>query len=229
MLNVRELEFASCVEQEYLLHGGIPSYDKINTLMRITRAFYERCLKMDEVQEHLENLGVPIKSLLGDLPRGALSVEQLRCINTLLDFNDTRSDRKKLESLGVKSSTYQAWKSDPAFQSYIQQRANKLFGNNLDEVDRALLDNARSGDISSIKLIYELTGKYNPRADGQIDAKALITQILEIIILEVQDPETIKRISSKLQLLAVGGKLKQEPSFLDTNVIDTVALGELSA
>lgn len=222
-MNDRELQFCSVVEQEYLLHGNLPTYERVDTLMHLTRKFYERCLTSEDCRKHLEEMGVPIRRILGasDIKPGALSIEQLRCVNKLLDFNDTRSDKKKLEEIGVPSWKYQTWKKDPAFQAYIRERANNLIGDNIDEVDRALLDNARSGDISSIKLIYELTGKYNPRADGQVDVRAILTQVQEIIMRRVKDPETIAAIASDFQLLAstnrVGPRVIEavEPAAID--------------
>lgn len=221
-MNSRELEFCTFVEQEYLLHSAIPSYDRVDEYMTCTRAWYQRCLDSEEVQNHLTQRGVPIKRILSGQKAGALTAQQLICANTLLDFNDKRSDRKKLQDLEIPTATYAAWKKDPGFQDYMRQRAENLFGDNLDEVHRALLDNARSGDISSVKLIYELTGRYNPRADGQIDTRAVITKVLESIMRHVKDPETIKAIAADFQLIATS-------SHIGGPVIDTVATRSISA
>lgn len=222
-MNSRELEWATIVEQEYLLTSNLPTYDRVNSLMNCTQSFHQRCLDDEEIQNHLQGRGIPIKRILGNLPVGALTPEQLICVNTLLDFNDTRSDSRKLKDLGIKPSTYATWKKDPAFQAYINQRAENLFGDNLDEVHRALLDNARSGDISSIKLIYQLTGRFDPNAAGQINAKAIITQVLESIMRHVKDPEVIKAIAADFQLIATSNNLGQP------QVIESVATRAISA
>jgi hypothetical protein len=222
MLDSRDLQFASYFEQEFMLRGDIPSKDRCREVLPfVTPQFYESRLRNKEFQEHLENLGVPIRRIIHNLPPGVLSIEQLRAINILLDFNDTRSDKKKLESLGIKTSTYQTWKKDIAFQDYIAKRALNLIGDNLDEVDRALLDQARSGELGAIKFIYEVTGRHDPKRDSQINLKEIIHLILEVIIQEVKDPETVKRIATKLNLIIAGKKLSDinKPE----NIIDTVA------
>lgn len=223
MLSSEDLQFASYVEQVYRLRGDLPSRDNCReVLIFVSARYYENRMRNAEFQEHLENLGVPIKRIINDLPPGALTIEQLRCINTLLDFNDTRSDKSKLKDLGIKTNTYQAWKKDPAFQNYISQRALNLIGDNIDEVDRALFDQARSGEISAIKFLYEVTGKYDPKRNDQLNAKELITLIIDILTQEIKDPELLQRIATRMQLMITGNKLGNQ------NFVETVARQELT-
>lgn len=221
-MNSRELEFAIIVQQEFGLHGHIPSYERVDELMTCTRAFYTRCLESEDVRNHLRTEGIRVEQLLQERT-GALSAEQLKCINTLLDFNDNRSDRQKLKALNIPSTTYAAWKKDPGFQAYMQQRAENLFGDNLDEVHRALLDNARSGDISSIKLIYELTGRHNPNAKEPINTRQVLTLVIESIMRHVKDPAAIEAVAADLRLIIQSQQTGTAP------VIEAVADKALTA
>lgn len=221
-MNNRELEFAIIVEQEFMLHGHIPSYERVDELMGCTRQFYSRCLENEDIIGHLQVAGIRIPQLIQGRT-GALSAEQLKCVNTLLDFNDNRSDRQKLKALGISSATYSTWKKDPGFQAYMQQRAENLFGDNLDEVHRALLDNARSGDISAIKLIYELTGRHNPNAKDPINTRQVLTLVVESIMRHVKDPEAVAAVAADLRLIL------QSQQTGATAVIDSIAQNQLSA
>lgn len=137
-----------------------------------------------------------------------LSPLQYVTANMMLDMTDQRSEKKKLQDLGVSTQTYAMWKRDPVFNEYIMQRAELVLDDSLPDIHMALADKARMGDVSAIKFLYEMTGRYKQEtASGaagtsQIsDFRTLLIQILEIINEEVDDPETAIRIGERFKLL----------------------------
>jgi hypothetical protein len=125
-------------------------------------------------------------------------------INTLLDYNDNRPDHVKIKSVGVTTTQYQRWKSDPGFQAYYNQRVSKIVGEDIGEVDRALFDAARSGDIGAIKLLKAYTGQYRESSgNSAIDVMHIIIKIQEILVTHIKDKELLASIGTNLKPLRI--------------------------
>lgn len=214
-----EVDFLTYMEQCWALNGALPTHDMCEKTLGISRARYERLWSDVRVQAYLEERGIPVQRYLnGQSAPDVLSPLQLRTINTLLDFNDTRPDHKKLKDLGVGSAKFQAWKKDPVFAAYLRQRGENLFGENLDEVHRAVLDSARSGDLNAAKTIYKITGYFDDQ-QNVIDANALITSILEILQKRINDPALLGAISQ--DMLALSQQVNRARPILEMPAITT--------
>ena len=61
---------------------------------------------------------------------------------------------------------------------------------------------AVNGDQKAIEFAFELTGKHNPRAQEAINVALVLQQVLEAIKDEVRDPDTLRRLSSRIALAA---------------------------
>jgi hypothetical protein len=135
----------------------------------------------------------------------ALSPLQLIAVNTMLDLIDQRSEKKKLQDLGISTVQWQTWLKDKTFSSYLHQRAEAMLGDHQHEAQLALLDKIRMGDINAIKYYNEMTGKYvQQTASGSgttqlTDFKQLLIRILEVIDDEVDDPDTAIRIAERFK------------------------------
>jgi hypothetical protein len=144
--------------------------------------------------------------------KSKLTPLQLALANSMLDLNDPRPIRKKLQDAGVTTYQYNAWQRDDEFKAYMQQRAEDLLGDVQHEVLLALTDRAIGGDTKSIELYLELTGRYTRASATNQGASAeqmqvLVMRIIEIIIDEVHDPEVAARIADKLKGLTVGASI----------------------
>lgn len=128
-----------------------------------------------------------------DLPwqERTLSPIQLMVANCMLDLVDTRSQKKKLQDLGVSTSQYQMWLKDPVFSNYMKSSAQSMVGEQEHEVYLALLDKVRMGDSKAISMYLEMQGIYVPERGQNVgttamsDFKMLMIKILEIIQEEV--------------------------------------------
>lgn len=166
------------------------------------------------VGEALLERGIDVSKLRAPTEKHAkLSPIQLLAANRLLDLTDTRSDRKKLQDIGVTSLQYTAWLADPEFSKYLRERAESLLGSSQHEILLALMDKVKSRDTAAIKLALEVTGRHvsqtgsNPSGASSHDISSIITRVVEIIIDEVEDQPTAMRIAERIQGLVIGGQV----------------------
>lgn len=206
-----QLQFITLADQYWLIHGvlftkeqaeetyGLPSswYDKFIADAGVLAALKERGLK-----------GLPAAKAGALWKEHVLTPEQLLIANTMLDLVDTRSQKKKLADNNIATRTYNRWLKDPAFQNYLRERAESMLGENQHEAHLALLDKVRLGDIKAIQYYNEMTGRYTQAAarngngpNSVVDVQNLLIRILEIVQDEVDDPNTIIKISERLKAL----------------------------
>lgn len=135
----------------------------------------------------------------------ALTPQQLIVANIMLDLVDTRSEKKKLQDLGVSTLKYQMWLKDPVFNQYLVDRAESMMGESQHQALLALQDKVRMGDLPSIKLYLEMTGRFVQQTTAvagttpMADFKVMLTRLIEIISDEVHDPQVAGIISDRIQ------------------------------
>jgi hypothetical protein len=218
-LNRDEYELLSFIEQSWLRSGAVPSKERCEQI-GFNGALYKGCFKNREFLDACEERGIVINKTVGgtlvpvggDVPANSvLTAEQLAVANAMLDLQDTRSQKKKLQDLEVSTAKYNAWLRDGAFQTYLRERAEALLGDGLPEAHMALLDRVRSGDVNAMKFYYEMTGRYVPQsAKGtNIDVMALMTSVVEVIQRHVHDPKVQVAISDDLLALARASAMAQ--------------------
>src|SRR6266542_3936069 len=197
LLDERQVGFVTYIEQYYLLYQRLPSFELVRLNTGITQNVYDGYWASQTVRNALLDRGIALRVPASDgRTSDALDAQQLLAINVLLDFNDTRPDHKKLTDLGITTRTYQAWRKDPAFQDYLRQRAESMLDNSLDEIHRAVLDSARSGDMQAIKIIYDKLGYYRSNDDNSVDIRSILIQIVEIMQKHLSDdPAKLQSIS----------------------------------
>jgi hypothetical protein len=209
-LTVNQRHFCVFVEQIFRLHNQLPTADLLDSNDRGLglhpvgeRGYWARYYNDKRVQEYLKGVGVDIVKLMEK--SNVVTPLQLLTINTLLDFNDKRSDSRKLKELGVATKDYQAWLSDPAFKAYFSDRVQKMLDlDAVQDVDRALYERAISGDTKAIQYFNEFTGRYRPAdKDKDIDVGLLIIRILETLQRHLGDqPDKLTMIARELESFA---------------------------
>lgn len=166
----------------------------------------------------------------------ALQPLQLLVANTMLDLVDTRSQKKKLQDLGVSTMLYNLWLKDPIFQTFLQERAEAMLGENQHEAHLALLDKVRMGDMKAIQYYNEMTGRYAPASSTNsgttiaLDFKNLMIRVLEIINDEVEG-DTAVRIAERLRGIigatSTAGELMRASASLEAEPIDVPMIAEV--
>jgi hypothetical protein len=192
-----EKELVNYVEQYWYLEGKLPSASLIAKELQCSNNTVDAALENSEVITALTNRGIKVPG-----SRNHLSPEQLLLANSLLDYSDTRSQKKKLSDLGIPSSKYQAWLKQPAFANYLRTRSEQVLADSLHEANLALVDNVRRGDTSSLKLYYEMVGRWSSKTVSEVNIEFLMMKILEVIQRHVTDPEALTGIAEELGALA---------------------------
>ncbi len=234
-LDEEEFDFVNIVHQHYVTHGefltpvGLEKYG-------ISEYDYKRLIAKPKVLTAIRQREVPIKEAIegaAEWRKNALSAEQIMAANFMLDLNDTRSDKKKLQDLGISTQQWNAWMREPAFAEYLENNVSHLIKTSAHEADVALLDKVKAGDLASIKYFHEYTNKYVSRAnqpagttvnvglDGDAARlRAILSDVIEIIVDEVDDGAVGARIGDRIKALAA--KYAMLDGF-ETGPIDTGA------
>lgn len=208
-----EIQLLTFLDQQYHLTGTLLTAEKAYEEYGIPVKDFEQAFKKPAFRDALTERGVVFERISPYADNAkwiskSLTPIQLLAANSLLDLTDTRTNKKKLQDLGITTAKYNAWLKDPVFKDYLSARAKQLIGDNEHEVDLALLDRVRSGDMKAISYYNEFTGRYTPassrqtpNANGNIDVQVILVRVIEIINEEVQDPKEILAISNRLRSL----------------------------
>lgn len=192
--------------QHYNIHGTVLTAEQANEQFGIPVGLVRKALQDTEFKEALEEQGITFRESKNEWMNKGLTAQQLMVANALLDLTDTRSQKKKLQDLGISTLQYQTWLKDIVFKEYLHTRAEQLMGEAKHEVSQALRDRIRAGDLKAIAYYNEMMGIYvQPRSNsyginGQ-DIHQIIVQIIEIIDEEVLNPDVKLAISERLKAL----------------------------
>lgn len=140
----------------------------------------------------------------GITKRDYLTPEQLAVANSIMNLSDKRSITKKLQDFGVSPAKYSNWKKNPIFNGYLRESTEAQLGNSVPDVHLALIDAASSGDISAIKLFYEITGRHTQNSQQNVNLQVMLTGVIEAIAEFVPDPVIIQKIAAKIQETSQG-------------------------
>ena len=225
-LSPLQYELLTLIEQEYSLTGEFVSKDAAVASLSFTgrpfsHANYVAFLSNPTFLAALTNRGIRIPGAVGafgeskalshtitvDGPDGkprevavtaVVTAEQMSAVATIMDRHDTRSDKKKLQDLGIPTQKWQAWQRDAAFSSYYRSRAESLFGDMLIDAPRALQQNIARGDLGSIKLVYEMTGRWSDKKRDDLPIDFIIMKVLEVMQRYITNPSDLEAAASEL-------------------------------
>lgn len=193
--NPAELELLNFIEQKYLMVGLIPTKDYCEQIGICSVSTYEAAFGRQAFRQALQDRGI---SWRADTIRDedVLTPEQMAAVNLVLDYSDKRTRAAKLKTIGVTTQKWNAWNKQGAFAEHITKRSEDSVGN-VSESHISLLSAVQSGDVSAIKLHYEISGRYNPRDQG-IDVQGLLVTIISILQRLIPDPVLLSAISTEL-------------------------------
>jgi hypothetical protein len=218
-------EVLTAFDYEWHITGGNPDPPTIRKDYGIPVDTYNAYLALPAFQSAMKIRGLPLPAFkdsssdsepVGNSPVGIkakLTPIQLVVANSIMDMEDTRSTKKKLQDVGCTTTQLNAWYKDKEFTSYLQQRAEQLIGTDLKhEALLALADRVRSGDMKAIEYYHEFSGQFvrqsaNSSSGANLDVQSIITRIIEIVVDEVEDSETAIRIANRLKGLVLGNQV----------------------
>lgn len=222
-------------ETQWVLHGELPGFEKASFAFDwATPDFIQGCYDDETFRKGLVARGItPPPTSNEPHYEGVLTGRQVAAIRAIYDIHDNRSDRKKLQDLNISTQEWNGWKKDPTFAKVIAQLTEALFGDNIDEVYRAIVDQARGGDMSAAKLVLEITGRWSPR-QGDVDVSRIVQVFIESVVRHVSDPSVIEAIASDLQAITgtLGATVGQRAvgNVVQSNAVQSqVVRGELAS
>lgn len=152
-------------------------------------------LNTDEYLLAMEKLGVELDPI-----NSGLTVEQMGLLTILSNPADGRDLKRKLSHAGITWNKYQAWLSQPVFEKHHEEILGKTLKQMMPVAKQMIAAKIAAGDTAMIKFGMEVTGEHDPASKKQVDAKAFIGILLEIIEEEVKDPSVLQRIGAKISL-----------------------------
>lgn len=193
-----ELDVIFFIERFAATNGRAPQRREID--LRFTGlddSFHENFRANPLVQKSFKTRGIvypPMQDKLTD--------EQMHAIATMLDPYDRRSDEKKLRDLGITTRQWATWLLDEQFAQYVSDRSELFLKNSVFEAHKGVIKGARNGNIAAVKTLYEVTGRYRPNEEQQIDIRRVLHTFIEVIQKYVKDPIVLHSIAMDLSSVA---------------------------
>ena len=184
-------QIAASIQQYSIIHDKLPNVDELSDYTGYTVEVIYATMAKPNFEMILSQLGMDTfhPKSHGVNPRKVLTPIQVMAANSVLNFHDKRTLRQKLGDFGIKTSTWNGWMdTNWALQEYVQKKA----GGDLMKLDYItnvkLAEAVGEGDMIAIKLVKELTGKHTPRIQVDLNVGLLLTRLVEIIQVRVEDP-----------------------------------------
>lgn len=137
---------------------------------------------------------------------------QMAAVAMMTNYTDRRSDEKKLRDVGITAREWATWLLDDKFQEYLTSRSERMLAGAQHEAHLGLIKGMRNGNVASVKLYNEMTGRYNPEADNQVNIRMLLHSFIEILQRHISDPVMLHRIASELTQAASREQLGMAPT-----------------
>lgn len=191
------IDMVHYVERYHATHGEPPNDDQMLKRFNVAQPMLEEFKVSELVQQSLRTRGINYPAA-----KDFLNDRQLAAIATMTNYVDRRSDEKKLRDIGISPREWATWLLDNNFQSYLSERAERMFLGAQHEAHLGLIKGLRNGNVASVKLFNEMSGRHNPEAENNLNIRILMAGIIEILQLEIKDPIVLHRIATKMMNLA---------------------------
>lgn len=218
-LSEKQVEVVYFIEQKFWETGRIPTNEVIAERFAVALNTVKGWWQTGTFREALVKRGVDFNP---EQSSDLLTPIQLQLANVMLNTHDNRSEREKLNSLDVTSQQYHSWLRQPAFQNYLRKRAEAMFSAADFKAFQALSAEAAGGDVSALKLFFEMRGIYNPRVQIDVNVEAILMRVVEIIATHVKDPGTLEAIANDLERLQ-GRELPAAPVGTFDNALEVAS------
>jgi hypothetical protein len=232
-----ELNVVLIIERHHSMSGAIPSDDAIleliNTGQRAKRAEFKTISDLTQLKSNplfkasLESRGIVVNydpdKALRDV--NTLTPRQMAAAAVMMNLADRRSNEKKLRDLGISTEEWANWLQNNQFSEYLRERSEVMISNSVHEAHLGLMRGVQQGNTASIKLYYELTGRYNPNEENQVNIRLVIGKVLEAIQKHIRDPETLNALAVEMSQIAIEAGT---PPVAKSNIVSASTRKELS-
>lgn len=192
-LSDRQMDVVFFIERYHALEGKVPTSQIIHDRFELFEGEYESFTRHPLVAKSMKHRGITFPAA-----EDVLSPEQMSAIAAMLDYTDRRSDEKKLRDVGITTRQWTTWMLDDTFSDYLRERSERMLLNSQHEAHKGLLKGVRNGNVASVKYMNEMTGRYNPEADNNVNIRALLMGMIEILQKYIQDPIVLHGIATEM-------------------------------
>lgn len=127
-----------------------------------------------------------------------LTQRQMVAAAAMSSIVDRRSEGKRLQDLGITTAEWETWKLDETFMAYFMGRVEKMLENSVSDAHIGLIRGVKNGNVQAIKLLYEITNRYNPANEDQVNVRLLLGKLVEVIQKHVKDPIVMANMAKEL-------------------------------
>lgn len=193
-----ELDVIFFIERFTASNGGAPTKAQINQRFTgLNDGWFESFNNNPLVIKSFKARGIVYPAM-----DDQLTDDQMHAIAVMLDPYDRRSDEKKLRDIGITTRQWSTWMLEEEFASYVRDRSERLLGASVFEAHKGIIKGARNGNVAAAKMLYEVTGRYRPNEDEQIDVRRILHTFIEVIQRYVKDPVVLQHIAMDLTSVA---------------------------
>lgn len=188
-----DFELMQFVERFHGSTGAAPTDAQIAARYHLTEGVLEAFKANPLVQKSFKYRGI-IYPAAEDI----FTSNQMHAADAMTDIYDRRSDAKKLADIGVTTRQWSTWLRNDAFAEYVNSLSEQTLKNTLFEAHKGTMKGVRNGNVAAVKTMYEITGRYRPNEEVQIDIRRVLHTFIEIIQKYVKDPVLLHAISMEL-------------------------------
>lgn len=199
LLSKAEWDVLCFIEEQHFKKGEFPSLRNISLSTDVPQVEVSAALNSPLVQAALEARGIDWDPVT---KKDQLSPQQIATIQMLLDISDNRSIKAKLASLGIKYAQLQGWKKQPEFMRAYRDASEKLYGEAIPDVNKAVIQAAVDGSYPHQKLMLAIAGRWDEKKSVEaMNVQFVLMKVLEIIQIHVSDPATLEAIASEFEVI----------------------------
>jgi hypothetical protein len=193
-----ELDVIFFIERFTATNGTAPTRSQIDKRFTgLSDEWFESFNANPLVQKSFKARGIVYPAM-----QDKLTDEQMHAIAAMLDSYDRRSDVKKLGDIGITTRQWSTWMLEEDFASYVRDRSERMLEGSVFEAHKGLVKGARNGNIAAVKTLYEITNRYRPDQEQQIDIRRVLHTFIEVIQRYVKDPVVLQHIAMDLSSVA---------------------------
>lgn len=184
----------AAVDLLYRRNGAIPTINEVMASWEgFDKATVSKAWSTPEFKEALSIRGIEL-----DIRQG-LSAEQLYCIQILSDPSDRRSNKARLESVGVPIGKYRAWMRNPVFARALSDQAEQNLGDGVSTAINRLLAAGDAGEPWAVNKILEISGRWNPNQQELQNARTVVLTVMEVLQSKIKDKELLREIVDEVR------------------------------
>ncbi len=192
-LTKKERDLINYYELQWHLRHHVPTIEEVSKYLKLSQVTVNYYLQRQPVIKGLDNRGIPWRQHSQE----ELTATQVAAAVTVMNFTDVRSNKDKLDQLGINESQYYAWLNDPQFKNLIDNLADQNLKNIRPTAITEFTKLINKGDWQAIRYYLDVTGSVQNNDAPQ--SEVLLGMIIEIIQKHVKDQDVMIAIAQDMK------------------------------